>query len=221
MTTAIIIAVIVLIGVVAAGAIILARSSKRTYDKQSELFAGQSSTVPSQFGGSHDPEARLFRRLRDAIAALHANAIFTGDALMLDARVQIDLCAQQITDDLIAISKLPQPQKTLAVAPIEPKVAGLESLAADLVTLTGTKALDRAESTLALLAPLPETPAVEPLQSSVTSSETVQAELGPSTPAQSTPRGPTPAQSTPAHSEPNQPEPKQSDPDLEDPTNTP
>lgn len=205
MTAAIIIAAVVLIAVVAFGALFLARNSKRTYDKQAELFAGQPSTVPPQFGGSHDPEARLFRRLRDAIAALHGNEVFTGDALMLDARVQIDLCAQRITDQLIAISRLAQSQKSDAVAPIEPKITGLESLAADLVTLTGTKALDRAESTLALLAPSPETQVVERVHPVTEAPDAVQA---------------TSEQSTPTQSEPAQPEPKQSARDLEDPTAT-
>ena len=61
-----------LAGVAVAAVAIVHRSQQRAITRDNQLMPGHPTRAPSSWAVSHDPEARLHRRLRDAMAALHA-----------------------------------------------------------------------------------------------------------------------------------------------------
>lgn len=57
--------------------------------RDAALIPGVPTNAPASWAGSHDPEARMHRRLRDALAALRANRDFDDDGALLPLRVDL------------------------------------------------------------------------------------------------------------------------------------
>ncbi|RMI32257.1 hypothetical protein [Nocardia stercoris] len=125
----VLLALLVLAGGVVAVVFAIARGQKQQLTSDNQVVAGTPSRAPLSWAGSHDPEPRLHRRLRDAMKALHAvNAYDTAASLGL--RVALEQQALALDDNLVAISALPQPHRerqlpeaTRAVEAIEAGVA--------------------------------------------------------------------------------------------------
>lgn len=123
--------VIVLVVLAAGGgfAYALASSSKKKYEAQGQMVPGVASTAPASWAGDHSPEAKLHRRLVDAVAAVRANsavdsvstarATFEQEALVLDQR-------------LVAAAALPASVRAEPMAKVEAAVVALEAAAATL-----------------------------------------------------------------------------------------
>lgn len=123
-------AVVLVVGGVAA----LAIRSKSAYDRSNELLPGVPTNAPSSWAGSHDPEARLHRRLRDALAALRANQDFDHDGTMIDLRVDLEQQAVALDDQLIATAALPKNLRSEPLARLTAAVESIERAVADLAT---------------------------------------------------------------------------------------
>ncbi|MEM8619003.1 MAG: hypothetical protein AAGF73_04725 [Actinomycetota bacterium] len=133
MGTAITIALVVAVGAIIAFGVALAVRGKREYDTANEIVPGIPSAAPDSWAGSHSPEAKLHRRLRDAVAALRANPHVAKQGLA-DTTAALEREALAIDERLIAAAALPERTRADAVAAFEPLVTGLEDAMTDLVT---------------------------------------------------------------------------------------
>ncbi|MEO6987243.1 MAG: hypothetical protein ABI239_01190, partial [Aquihabitans sp.] len=107
------------------------------YERSNQVVPGVPSSAPTSWLGSHDPEARMHRRLVEAMKALRANQSFDQDGGLLDLRVELEQQAVAIDAELVATAALPlalrqEPLQTLAgaVETIEHAVAGLATTSA-------------------------------------------------------------------------------------------
>ena len=120
------------------GAVLLAVRSKSAYEQANQLVPGRPSAAPASWAGSHDPAARLHRRLRDALAALRANQAFDDDGSLLDLRVELEHQAEVIDERLVAADSLAPGVRERPLEDLAGDVALLEQAVADLVTLSAS-----------------------------------------------------------------------------------
>ncbi|WOC11850.1 hypothetical protein [Gordonia sp. MP11Mi] len=137
--------VIVLLVVLGVGvfAFALARSSKSAGASGASI-AGVGVVVPGSWAGSHDPEARLHRRVRDAVTALDAT-IGTSGIAQIDERARLMVSAQELDQRLVTIWALPAAAKPQPLAEVERGVAALESGAASVALSSSDGAAGRAQ----------------------------------------------------------------------------
>jgi hypothetical protein len=111
----------------------LAVRSKKEFTEQNQVVPGRPSPAPASWAGAHSREAKLHRRLGDAVKGAHANPRFVE--LGLAAQMQaIDAEAMAIDERLVAAAALPAAHKDAAIDPLEANVAQLEAAIAELVT---------------------------------------------------------------------------------------
>jgi hypothetical protein len=128
--------VLVALAVVAGGvalAVALARKGQAEFAEGAVLLPGVDTGAPASWAGSHDPEARLHRRLADALRGLRAQADAgheTGNELEL--RVELEQHAVSLDRRLVAASRMPPAQRGPALAELEVSVVAVEQAAADL-----------------------------------------------------------------------------------------
>ncbi|HEX2577361.1 MAG TPA: hypothetical protein VHK88_13485 [Aquihabitans sp.] len=139
--------VVLVVALVVAG--VAALRQRSTVEREAQLAPGLSTGAPASWAGSHDPEARLHRRLRDALAALRANQAFDDDGSMLDLRVQLEQEAVALDEQLVATAALPMRVRrdpleklTAAVETIEQAVADLAGASAETAAARLRVALD-------------------------------------------------------------------------------
>jgi hypothetical protein len=135
---------LLLIGVVAVVVFgyFLATRSKQEYDRSNVTVPGRSANVPSSWGGSHDPEALLHRRIVAAMDALRANQAFDDDGALLDLRVELETQATGLDQQLIATAALPASAKAEPLAKASDAVGHLEAAVAQLATQAAGASLD-------------------------------------------------------------------------------
>jgi hypothetical protein len=123
--------ILVVAAIVGAG-FTLAVRARREFRQQNEVVPGVPSAAPASWAGAHSPEARLHRRLRDAVAAAHRAAKVSG--VDIDAATaRIDVEAAALDDRLVAAAALPASHRAAAVERLDPLVASLEGTVASLV----------------------------------------------------------------------------------------
>ena len=125
------IGLVILVAAVATAVAYGAMRNKRAFAKQNEIIAGTASRAPAAWAGAHSPEALLHRRLRGAVDASRAQLAAAGSGFE-EVVAAIARGAQDIDDRLIAAAALPAPQRTTAIAAIEPSVVALENAVAGL-----------------------------------------------------------------------------------------
>ncbi|MCF8604033.1 hypothetical protein L5I01_11760 [Gordonia sp. HY442] len=165
------IALFVLIG---AGVFVfaLARSSKSGSSKEglstSAAIPGVDVAVPASWGGSHDPEARLHRRIRDAVSALDATIGMSGMSGMsgiaqIDDRARLMVSAKELDERLVTIWSLPASAKPQPLAEVEQGVAALEAAAASVALEPGDGAVERTKDTAGGIGDRAAPPTVPPV----------------------------------------------------------
>jgi hypothetical protein len=127
--------VVLLLFVVAAvlAAAVVVRSGKRKYAEANEVVPGRATQAPAEWAGAHTPEARMHRRLRDAVEALRANPAME-DSWMLDARVSLEEQAVAVDERLIAAAALPERVRAEPLAALTAAVDAVEAAVAALVS---------------------------------------------------------------------------------------
>jgi len=111
----------------------LAVRSKREFATQNEVVPGRKSPAPSSWAGAHTREAKLHRRLGDAVRGAHANPRFVELGLA-DPMRAIDAEAMAIDERLVAAAALPAAHRDAAIDPLETNVVALEHTIAEMVT---------------------------------------------------------------------------------------
>ena len=112
--------------------IALAVRSKHEFGEQNQVVPGRPSPAPASWAGAHSREAKLHRRLGDAVKGAHANPRFVE--LGLAAQMQaVDAEAMAIDERLVAAAALPAAHRDAAIDPLEANVVQLEGAIADMV----------------------------------------------------------------------------------------
>jgi hypothetical protein len=131
----IVLALLVLVGGVVAILLVIGRHQKQSIAHDNQVVPGMPSNAPPSWAGSHDPEARLHRRLRDAVRALRAvNAYDTAASVNL--RAGLEQSALAVDNHLIAIAALPQPHRDQALADATASVEAVEAGVAQYASAT-------------------------------------------------------------------------------------
>jgi hypothetical protein len=130
--------VIVLGGAV--GAVVLAARARQQYRASNQVVPGRPTLAPASWAGSHDPEAVLHRRLRDAMAALRANQVFDHDGALLDVRVELEEQALALDEQLVAVAALPRLHRAEPLARVTEAVSTIEKAVADLASRSAREA---------------------------------------------------------------------------------
>jgi hypothetical protein len=121
---------LVALAVVAAGGayvVALARSSRRHVDDYRHVVPGIGPAAPQEWAGAHSPEAKLHRRIRDAVKAAHAQSGASAGAL-----AQLDQAAVALDQRLIGAAALPDRHRPGAIAEVAPLVDRFEDGVAEL-----------------------------------------------------------------------------------------
>lgn len=127
--------VVVVGGVVVFGRALL--SDSRTQQREyRQVVPGVGPEAPANWFGSHAPEAKLHRRLRDAVKSAHAQA----DA-PISGLATLDAAAISLDQRLIGAATLPDRHRAAVVAELEPLVARFEDSVAELARHSAPQAL--------------------------------------------------------------------------------
>lgn len=132
--------------VAVAGAAVVARTQKRKFAQANQVIPGMPTRAPASWAGAHSPEARLHRRLRDAMTALRANPGLATVGFM-DALAALQVQAVAVDDALVAAAALPERLRAKPLADAEAAVVAVENAVAALAAQPAADAradLDRA-----------------------------------------------------------------------------
>ncbi len=139
--------VVAAVAAVAVAGVIALRNAK-AFERDSQLVAGVPTNAPTAWAGSQAPEARLHRRLRDALLALDANQAFDDDGDLLDLRVELQQQAASLDEQLVATAALPASVRADPLAHITGAVAAIEEAVARLASSSAQDAAGRLASAL-------------------------------------------------------------------------
>jgi hypothetical protein len=130
------------------GIAVLAKQSKDSFESAGQLIPGVPSPAPTSWAGSHDPEARLHRRLRDALAALRANQVFDQSGALLDLRVELEQQALAVDEQLVATAALPLSLRGESLDRLTEAVNSIEQAVAELAGQSASVVAQRLEAVL-------------------------------------------------------------------------
>ncbi len=131
---------------------LLATRIARSHRSANEVVPGVATSAPASWAGAHTPEARLHRRLRDAVLAVRAAPSDLGD---LGASLEREALA--LDERLVAVAALPQRVRAEPLAEVATAVGAIEEAAAALASagapaLPGSTGVDDIAERLRLLA---------------------------------------------------------------------
>lgn len=133
--------VIGLVFVVLATLAYVALRNAQDFSDANEIIPGVATNAPKAWAGAHSVEARLHRRLRDAMTALRANRSLDQPALV-EVRESLEREALAIDDRLVAAAALPARVRDEPMAQIADAVDAVEQVVADIVALRGPGATE-------------------------------------------------------------------------------
>jgi hypothetical protein len=144
----ILLALLVLAGGAVAILLVIARHQRRSIAFDNQVVPGMPTRAPVSWALSHDPEARLHRRLRDAMTALRAvNAYDTAASVGL--RAGLEQSALALDDHLVAIAALAPAQRGHQLGDATRAVAAVEAGVAHYATAATTPDMAALEADLA------------------------------------------------------------------------
>lgn len=123
-----------LVGVVAAVGLVAALVV-RDRRRRNQVVPGTDTGAPASWAGSHTPEARLHRRLRDAVLA--ARAVDDPDGSLLAARVEVEHAAVATDRYLVALAAMPEREAASRMPAARAAVKAIEGAAASIADVGG------------------------------------------------------------------------------------
>src|ERR1700712_913195 len=129
----VVLALTFILGLTVAVVAVVHRSQKRALTRDNQLIRGRPTLAPPSWAVSHEPEARLHRRLRDAMAALHgADSLDTGSTIVL--RADLEQTTIDLDNHLVAVSQLSSVHKNELLQSITVTVECIEGAVARYAT---------------------------------------------------------------------------------------
>lgn len=126
-------AVVLAAALVAVAAVaVLALEIRRRQRRANQVVPGVDGPAPASWAGAHTPEARLHRRLRDAMAALRA--VPGVDAATPGGRAELDRYALALDERLVAVAAVPETVRAPALGRVTADIEALESAVGALTT---------------------------------------------------------------------------------------
>lgn len=153
MTTIIVGLLVVIIATVA----YIALRNAQDFSDANEVIPGVPTSAPKEWAGAHSVEARLHRRLRDAMTAVRANRSLDEPA-MVQIRETLEREALAIDEQLIAAAALPPRVRDEPLGQVATAVESIEAAVADVVALRGPErtsteaAIEQVRTRLSLVA---------------------------------------------------------------------
>ncbi len=139
-----VVVLVLFVAAAATAAAVVVRNGRRQYAAANQVVPGTATSAPAEWAGAHTPEARMHRRLRDAVEAVRANPAM-ADAWALDARVTLEQQALAVDERLIAVAALPERVRAEPLAAVASAVDAVEVAVASLVAGPAERqGLDRA-----------------------------------------------------------------------------
>ena len=114
----------------------VALRNAQDFSDANEIVPGVPTNAPKGWAGAHSPEARMHRRLRDAVAALQSNASLDAPD-MVAIRADIEAQALAVDERLIAAAALSKAHREEPLRQIEEAVQSVEAAVASVVDLRG------------------------------------------------------------------------------------
>lgn len=143
-----VVGLVLVVGALAFGTLRTLRRQQQRFAAANEVVPGVPTAAPASWAGSHDPEARLHRRLRDAVAGLRAGpAALDGAAVEL--RVELEQQALALDEGLVAIAASPPAHRQEPLARVTGAVEQLERAAAEVSTARVEESASRVEQLVA------------------------------------------------------------------------
>jgi hypothetical protein len=105
LTVAVIVTPIIAVGAVVGAVALVGRRQQRKLAKDNQLIPGHPTRAPRSWAVSHDPEAVLHRRLRDAMAALRTAESFDASPAFV-LRNDLEQTALDLDDHLVVVAQL-------------------------------------------------------------------------------------------------------------------
>lgn len=114
----------------------VALRNAQDFSDANEVIPGHRTNAPKAWAGAHSPEAKLHRRLRDAMTALRANRTLDEPALV-PVREALEREALAVDDRLVAAAALPKGVRRRPLEQVGRAVDAIEHAVADVVLLRG------------------------------------------------------------------------------------
>ncbi|MQY31474.1 hypothetical protein [Nocardia aurantia] len=143
----ILLALVVIVGGVIAVLAVVTAGQRRSMAEENEVIPGTPTRAPTAWARSHDVEAKLHRRLRDAMTALHAVAAY-DTAASLSMRSGLEQSALAVDHHLVAVAALPRPHRERQLPEVTLAVETIEAGVADYTTATTKPDLSALEADL-------------------------------------------------------------------------
>lgn len=124
----------------------VALRNAQDFSDANEIIPGVATNAPKAWAGAHSVEARLHRRLRDAMTALRANRSLDEPALV-EVREALEREALAVDDRLVAAAALPAKVRDEPLRQVGSAVEAIEGIVADIVLLRGPVG-DRTEQSI-------------------------------------------------------------------------
>ncbi|MTE14458.1 hypothetical protein [Nocardia aurantiaca] len=125
--------VVILVAAAVGGVLLLSSRQKSATAAANQVVPGIATRAPASWAGSHDPEPRLHRRLRDAVRALHtADSLDDGTTIVL--RAELEQAALAWDDRLVAMAALPVAARRDQLATATKAVESIEGAVAQYVS---------------------------------------------------------------------------------------
>lgn len=137
-----VVTILLLVVLVVVGALAFAAyRGARSFADANEVIPGVPTNAPSAWAGAHSTEARLHRRLRDAMTALRANRSLDQPDLV-GVREALEQEALAVDDRLVAAAALPKAVRDAPLQRVAEAVEAIEATVAEIVALRGPGAGD-------------------------------------------------------------------------------
>ena len=114
----------------------IALRNAQDFSDANEIVPGVPTNAPKEWAGAHSPEARMHRRLRDAVAALQSNASLDAPD-MVAVRADLEAQALAVDERLIAAAALSKSLREEPLRQVEEAVQSIEEAVAGVVGLRG------------------------------------------------------------------------------------
>lgn len=123
---------LLLVLAVVAAVAVMALRTRQGFADANEIIPGVATNAPPNWAGAHSAEAKLHRRIRDAMTALRSSTSL-DDPGIADLRADLERHAIGVDERLIAVAALGKGQRESRIAEVGESVDAIEAAVAQIV----------------------------------------------------------------------------------------